>query len=260
MMSDSNANGVSTLRKRLDEPETAEKVGRLLDRLDQIENLLDRVEMLTAAIPGAIATAADTFDQVAARSQAKGVDIDAHVAGAVQLAERLTEPTTVNVLTQFVDRIDQIQALLDLADQAPGMMAAAVDTFDQVIRRAEEAGIDVDARIRSTYGLGEKLTSPATVDALGAVLDPGAVSVVGMLGQTLAKCRDECLAQPEAPQKGAFDLFKLSRSEDGRRAIAFLYNFGRLWGGGIKDMHTKYRAELAAETAGENGIKDSETK
>ena len=246
-MTDSSSNGVASLRKRLDEPETAERIGRLLDRLDQIEGLLDRVEMLTAVLPGAIATAADTFDQVAARSQARGVDIDAHVSGAVELAERLTEPTTVGVLTKFVDRIDQIQLLLDLADQAPGILAAVVDTFDQVIRRAEDAGIDVDARIRSTYGLGEKLTSPETVDALGNVLDPGAVSVVGMLGQTLAKCRDECLSQPEPPSKGILDLYRMSRTDDGKRAIAFLVNFGRLWGSGIEDMHARHRAALAAE-------------
>jgi hypothetical protein len=247
-MEDSATDGLAAIRRRLDDPATGEKVGRLLDRLDQIENILDRVEMLNATIPAAISTATDTFDDLAKRGQQQGVDIDERLAGALHLAERLTDPKTVDVLSQLVDRMDQLKALLDLADQAPGFMAMAVDTVDRVIQRAEEAGIDVDARLRSTYGLGEKLTSPATVDALGAVLDPGAVQVVGMLGQTLAKCREDCLSKPEPPQAGLLDLYRMSKTEDGRRAIAFLKNFGRLWGEGIEQMHATHRASLMENT------------
>lgn len=174
---------MATIQRRLNDPATAEKIGRLLDRLDEIENLFERLD-----------------------------------------------------------------AVLTLADQAPGFIAMAVDTIDEVVQQAEAAGIDVDKRIRSTYGLGEKLTSPATVDALGEVLDPGAVTVVGMLGTTLAKCREECLAQPEPPAKGLRDLWKLSRSNDGRRAIAFLVSFGRLWGQGIKQLHAEYHAKRKAES------------
>lgn len=251
-MSEPNGNGMAAIRRRLDDPETGERIGRLLDRLDQIENVLDRVEMLSSTLPGAIAAAADTFDDLAARGQEKGVDIDERVAGALELADRLTEPKTVKVLSELVGKIDQLQGLLDLADQAPGMMAAVVDTVDHVFQRAEAAGIDVDARLRSTYGLGEKLTAPATVDALGAVLDPGAVSVVGMLGATLAQCRNECLSRPEPPSAGALDLFRLSRSPDGKRAIAFLVNFGRIWGQGIEQLHSEYQAQLKADLENNN--------
>ena len=43
-MEDTPTNGLQAIRSRLDEPATSEKIGRLLDRLDQIENVLDRVE------------------------------------------------------------------------------------------------------------------------------------------------------------------------------------------------------------------------
>lgn len=247
-MSEANSNGMTAILRRLDDPDTGEKIGRLLDRLDQIEGILDRVEVVTATLPGAIATATDTFDGIAARSQKSGVDIDERVGGALQLAEKLTQPDTVKVLTQLVDRIDQLQELLDLADQAPGFVAMAVDTVDHLVEKANDNGIDVDTRLRSTYGLGEKLTSPETVEALGEVLDPGAVTVVGMLGQTLARCRAECLSSTDAPSATVFDLIKMGRSDDGRRALAFLVNFGKLWGQGINQMHTQHRAELAANS------------
>ena len=252
-MTDSANNGLAAIRRRLDDPATGEKVGRLLDRLDQIEDVLDRVEMLSTAIPVAISTATDTIDDLARRGQQRGIEIDERVAGALELAERLTEPKTLAVLSQLLERMDQLKELLDLADQAPGFVAMAVDTVDHFVRRAEDAGIDVDARLRSTYGLGEKLTSPATVDGLGAVLDPSAVTVVGMLGQTLAKCREECLAQPEPPQAGPLDLFRLSRTDDGRRAISFLVNFGKLWGEGIERMHAEHRAQLESARNNSNG-------
>ena len=247
-MNDENSNGMTAILRRLDDPDTGEKIGRLLDRLDQIEGILDRVEVVTATLPGAIATATDTFDGIAARSQESGVDIDERVGGALQLAEKLTQPGTVKVLTQLVDRIDQLQELLDLADQAPGFVAMAVDTVDHLVEKANDNGIDVDARLRSTYGLGEKLTSPETVNALGAVLDPGAVTVVGMIGDTLAKCREECLSAPEPPSASVWDLLKLVRGEDGRRSLAFLVNYLRLWGQGMKNMHSQHRAELAANS------------
>jgi hypothetical protein len=247
-MNEGSSNGMTAIRRRLDDPDTGEKVGRLLDRLDQIETLLDRVEMVTATIPAAVATAADTFDGIASRGQEKGIDIDERVSGALQLAEKLTEPRTIIVLSQLVERVDQLQELLELADQAPGFVAMAVDTVDHVVQRANEAGIDVDARLRSTYGLGEKLTSPETVNALGAVLDPGAVTVVGMIGDTLAQCREDCLSAPEPPSAGVWDLLKLIRNEDGRRSLAFLINYLTLWGQGVKNMHSQHRAKLAANS------------
>ncbi len=97
--------------------------------------------------------------------------------------------------------------------------------------------------MRSTFALGEKLTAPATVDALDQVLDADAVGFVGMLGDTLARCQQECLSRDEPYSATVWDLMRSSRDPDTQRALGFLITFGKMFGQGMAARH----AQLALE-------------
>jgi uncharacterized protein YjgD (DUF1641 family) len=239
-MNEPDKNGIARLQDRLSDPATAASIGRILDRLDSLESVLDRMETATAVLPGLISTVADTFDGLAARGQDAGIDLDERMKSALELTERLTQPETLGVLNRLLSRIDRLEGFLELADQAPAALSMAVDTLDDIVRKGEKRGIDLDSRLRSTFEFGEKVTSPETVDALSDVLDPGAVSIVGMVGQTLVKCRNECLAREEPLRAKGIDVLKALRSEDTQRALAFLLTFGRFWGQAMKQMHSMY--------------------
>ena len=164
-------NGTDALRKRLRDPETARALNRLLDRLDTVERAIDTIERLETQLPGGLATAADVADDELTRAADRGVVLDERAGEALTLAEKLTEPETVEVLTRLIDRLDQLEELAALADQLPGLTAAAVDTMDDALTRAADRGVVVDERAREGLQLLETLTEPETAEALGRLLD-----------------------------------------------------------------------------------------
>jgi uncharacterized protein YjgD (DUF1641 family) len=171
METTTSPNGTEELRKRLRDPETARALNRLLDRLDTIEQAIDTLERLETQLPGAFATTADVIDAELTRAADRGVVLDERAGKALTLAEKLTEPETVEVLTALLDRLDQLEELAALADQLPGMTATAVDTMDDAMTRAADRGVVFDERAREGLQLLEKLTEPQTAQALGAALD-----------------------------------------------------------------------------------------
>lgn len=149
---------------------------RLEGRLSRIEGALARVTNLTAHVEPLTAALVDSFDDAATRLSTQGVDMDARLRDALVLAERLTAPETVRAL----------EMALTFAQQMPGFVAAAVDSFDDTAARLAERGIDVDARARGMLGTIEGLTSPAMIAATHALLDaerepPPRIGMFGML-------------------------------------------------------------------------------
>ena len=170
-METTHPDGAVDLEKRLQDPKTREALVHLLDRLDTIEQAVDLLDRLEDQMPGAIETGADILDEELTRAADRGVVLDERAGQALQLAERLTEPETVEVLTALIDRLDQLEQLAALADQLPDATMVAVDSIDEALTRAAERGVVLDERAREGLVLLEKMTEPDTAKALGAVLD-----------------------------------------------------------------------------------------
>lgn len=242
-MNMSESRGIAMLQERINEPETAERLSRLLDRLESIENTLNRVEQAVAQGPALVSSFADIADDVADRAHESGIDIDERIRVSLALVEKLTEPATVAAITGLLERMDKITEMASLLDDLPGFISMMVDAVDEIYQGAEAVGISIDARVRSTFALGEKLTAPATVDALDQVLDADAVGFVGMLGSTLARCQKECLSRDEPYSATAWELIRTSRDPDARRALGFLVNFGKMFGQGMAERHALIASE-----------------
>ena len=164
-------NGTTDLQKRLQEPETAQALHRLLDRLDTVERAVDVLDRLETTLPGAFAATADVVDDELTRAAERGVVFDERAGEALKLAKRLTEPETVDVLGDVIDRLDQLEQLAETAEQLPGAASMAADTLDDALTRAAERGVVFDERAREGLTLLEKLTEPKTAAALGELLD-----------------------------------------------------------------------------------------
>jgi uncharacterized protein YjgD (DUF1641 family) len=242
-MNMSESRGIAMLQERINEPETAERLSRLLDRLESIENTLNRVEQAVAQGPALVSSIADIADDVADRAHESGINLDERIRVSLALVEKLTEPATVAAITGLLERMDKITEVASLLDDLPGFISMMVDAVDEIYQGAEAVGISIDARVRSTFALGEKLTAPATVDALDQVLDADAVGFVGMLGSTLARCQKECLSRDEPYSATAWELIRASRDPDARRSLGFLVNFGKMFGQGMAERHALIASE-----------------
>lgn len=158
------------LEKRLQDPDTRRVLGRVLDRLDTLERTLDALEQA----PAVLQTTTDAVDQELTDAAERGVVVDERMREALTLAEKLTEPDTVEVLSGLIDRLDQLEHLADLAEQGGDAAKIAADSLDEVLTEAAERGVVVDERAREGLVLLEKLTEPDTAAALGRLLDRSA--------------------------------------------------------------------------------------
>ncbi|HKL88149.1 MAG TPA: hypothetical protein VJ884_04020, partial [Salinibacter sp.] len=170
-MESTRTNGAVNLEERLEEPETRQALVHLLDRLDTIERAVDALERIEERMPDAVEMTADMVDEELTRAAERGVVLDERAGGALQLAEKLTEPHTVEVLTALIDRLDRLEQLAELADQLPDAAMVTVDSIDDALTRAADRGVVVDERAREGLMLLEKMTEPETAAALGAVID-----------------------------------------------------------------------------------------
>ncbi|GIV60761.1 MAG: hypothetical protein KatS3mg043_1850 [Rhodothermaceae bacterium] len=201
-------NGAATLQARLHEPETAAALNRLLDRLDVLDRALTAAETAATQAPGMAALFVDIADEVAARAQERGVDLDQRLHDALDLVERLTAPETTRVLKQLLDRMDRLEALLEMADQAPGMAAMFVDIADEAAARAQERGVDLDETLKRAGTLAGSAT--------------------------LALAEASATTPADPPHLGPFGLLRALRDADIQRALAFGLQFARAFGRALR--------------------------
>ena len=171
-MENGHIDGTLTLQQRLNDPQTAAALTRLLDRIDTLEQTVNTLARLLEQGPGLVSMATDTVDDAFRQAAAAGVDVDARLRAALQMAEKLTAP----------DMVEKLDRLLTVVDQAPGLVSMATDTVDDAFRQAAAAGVDVDARLRAALQMAEKLTAPDMVEKLDRLLTlvdqaPGLISM-----------------------------------------------------------------------------------
>jgi hypothetical protein len=129
--------------------------------------------------------------------------------------------------------VDALRPLLPLVAQAPALLATVGDSFDDIMRRAAEHGIDVERGVLN--GTSAALRFGATMDAekvreLQALLDsgvfaPNVLKIIGELGRALT---DTAVTPP--PAVGVFGLLKAMADPDVQRALGFLITFAERFG------------------------------
>lgn len=184
--SGADAQSADALQQRLNDPDTVAALTRLLDRIDSIEQTVDQLANAVDQAPAMIAMMTDVADEQYRLAAASGVDIDERLHNALQIAEKLTEPRTVEVLSGLLERMDQIEELVKLSEQAPGMIAMMTDVADEQYRLAAASGIDIETRVKTGLALVEKLTTPESMEVLSKLVNhmDALDNAVSLLDQT----------------------------------------------------------------------------
>lgn len=118
-------------------PRAASPPDPVLAALERIEQRLAAVEQVAAAMaplaamaatmPGAVAVAADTFDGLAARLGAAGVDLDDRMRSVIRAIEVSTAPRAVNGLASLVESHLLEPSALAVVSQLAAALAAPGD-------------------------------------------------------------------------------------------------------------------------------------
>ncbi|ADI14367.1 DUF1641 domain-containing protein [Truepera radiovictrix] len=194
-----------------------EALGDLSARLGRLEAALGErstLETLTEQAPATVATAVDALDDALRGAQRAGFDLEARLPALFELAERLTRPETVGVLSALLERAGELEKLLALADEAPGLLAAAVDTLDGYAQSARAAG----------FGPEELLASGTTL--LG--------DLRGATTHALAESRTKPLPTP-------FGVLRLLSDLEVRRALTFFLVLAKHLGRSLERVPTAPR-------------------
>ena len=159
-MENGQVNGTVVLQEKLNDPQVADVLSRLLDRIDSLEKTVDALTTAVQEAPVMLSVVADTVDDTYAQAAAQGIDLDERMRNALTLLDRLTAPETAAAMDKA----------LTLAQEAPAMMSMVTDMADDAYREAAERGVDIDARLRAGLQMAEKLTAPETVEMLDKAL------------------------------------------------------------------------------------------
>ncbi len=208
---------------------SADRLERLLDRLDRLEGRLATIEAAVAQVPAAVATLTDVVDDLVRRAREAGVDLDDRGRRALGLLERLSAPETVAALEALLDQLPRAAAL---AEQAPAMVATAVDVLDDLAGQARARGVDLETTVTGVLTVADRLRKTLDSPEVAAlmtsgVLAPSTLQVLGSAGRALADVQGE----GQAPRVGLFGALRASGDPDLQRALGFLLAFGRRFGG-----------------------------
>lgn len=166
-------------------------------------------------------------------------------------------PSGDRAVLALLERMDARLARLEAAAQRaealerslPGALAAATDTFDGLVERLRERGVDVDERLHVLVDVAERLTSPEALAAVSTLLDrlplvrhllesgivaESSVDVVGRAGAALATARGE-----RTPEVGLWGAARAMSDEDVKRAIGFLLRVAQLFGRSLDEQVPK---------------------
>ncbi|QDS94552.1 hypothetical protein FF011L_33310 [Roseimaritima multifibrata] len=82
------------------------------------------------------------------------------------LADRLSDPATVEVLHRLLDHAESFDRMLLVAKDLPNLVAIAVDFFDAISRKASEEGIDIEERATALVRILGQITQPENMRAM----------------------------------------------------------------------------------------------
>lgn len=160
-------------------------------------------------------------------------------------------PPAIAVTLERIDRrlahleqeVDRVHTALR---GAPTAIAAAVDTFDDVVAGLASRGVDVDERLTTMLQVLDRLTRPAALDLVRTMLDrvdelrfvadsgllePSAVGVVARLGRALASS-----SQTTGDGVGLFGALRAMSNPDVQRAVGFVLALAQTFGAGLRDQ------------------------
>lgn len=257
------------LLRRLDDPQTAATLDRLLDRLDMLafaveatDSFLRRGEELTDNIGEAIREAKGASPSVdgaalagklpqLATAGAKLADVTASPAFAKLLdsglLDRLADPSTLASLTTLLDKLP--------------LLAFGATALNGFLRRGEELADNVADSLQEAKGFvlpidPHKLQQaaaglPKVIDAVTALInaglfDPGVVAVLVEVGKQAAGPYQEAKRMPDHPV-GRWGMFKALGDPDVQRALGVGLHIVKRYG------QTFNRSDVSPPPAGSPG-------
>lgn len=198
--------------------DVAAALRRIEARLSRLEDAVAPIADLGAQAPAILGTAGDVVDEWAQRLG----DVDERVHALLDLVERTTRPQTLSFL----------RTVVEVAENAPKLVATAMDTLDEAMGEAAAQGLDLThlADDLKRLVLASIRRAPEILALLDSgMLDQRTVRTLGVMGRAIAETSDE---QP--PKVGLFGAMRALGQGDLQHAMGFALGVGARIGASLQ--------------------------
>jgi hypothetical protein len=197
--------------------------------------MLNRALDLAATAEGTLGMTLDIVDEWVAGLAARGQDPAQRVADVRRLLDRALHPNTLRLAHKVLDKADNLEQLLDVALAAPDTLGMMMDVADEILRRAEAEGLQLDLLLERTIQVALRAGRLAGSDELqelidSYVLDPAAVRTVSLAANAMAETRDEPIGRA-----GIWRAIGALSDPEIQTALDFAIRFGRRFGAAVRD-------------------------
>lgn len=262
------------LHRRLEDPKVAEGLNRLLDRVDSIAFAVEAFEGFVArgdVIANSVASAVSEFKSAGGENAESGklvefleqapkmIDTGAKLASVgqqahlddlaqSQLVARLTEPQTLALLNQLVDKLPLIAIMVEsiegfvrrgdtIAENVAGMVQelkqsdkkldiAKIGSFLQNLPKFQEMGEHLLSSSLADDGLPKVIDAGVSMINSG-MLDKDVVATLGDLGRATVHTFVEVKNQNPPPVGGLWAMMRASKDPDVQKSVGFFFAFAK---------------------------------
>jgi len=137
--------------QKLSEPEVADSMVRLLDKLDSVDTMVGLMDEMMKKAPAMIE---------AAQAQR---ELTQRLSGSMELLDKLTDPQVTNTLSRLIDKLDSVDLLLSATDE---FIKKGPDMLDSVQHESP-----FHAHMEGGMEVLSKLTQPEVTKNLVRLLD-----------------------------------------------------------------------------------------
>lgn len=189
---------------------------RIEARLSRIEAMLGKLDGLAAQVPGLVAMAGDALDEQA--GQDGRVDERVNALGA--LVERATRPET----------LQSLGTLIDLLDQAPGLVGMLGDVFDEASQHLEADGVDLHEATENGIALMRGLFHLLSYPETGTLIESGMLSRGALRGVNRVAASIAAVDEGPVEPLGPIGALRKLGDRDLQHALGFAVTVGKALG------------------------------
>lgn len=268
------SSGLTSIEQRLNDPNVAQSLNRLLDRLDSVAFFVESMDGFVRRGETIIDSISSTVDELKQSQSGDSLDLlqktpqmfktgtDLAQAAAVmnvgrlnesKVLERLTDASTLEALNKLLDQLPLISFLMQALSDFMERGEVVADNLAGVVQELHLKEMDPTKVVKLMESLpklqeaGEKLlASDLLGDNLHKLMDAGTsvlqsgmldehiVNRLGMLGKQTIAAYDEAASRPVQPVGGLFAMLRVMKDPDVQKVLGFGVAFAKAFAKNIK--------------------------
>lgn len=240
----------AALRARLDDPQVAASLGRILDRIDALESVAGALESFTQRAPILVDGGAETLDHFMMQAEAQGIDVFDRGQRGLDILEKASRPQNLELVGELLDHAEAVRFAakaggaaferladsdLDLISDKLGELSARggkVLTSPVIDKLLAGPLLDPDKLDKAVDAL-QRLTDVASTPAFQQLLDSGLLDAAAL---TTVSTASTALVETRASgfeRVGLFGTLGRLGDPDVQKAMGFAFALAKRFGASI---------------------------